>query len=395
MRPASGRCFRASMGNPNISVPLRKLELCVDHQFLIVLKPVSPPMKNFARFTTAAIRPLPAMLLVLAAASPVSFVFGQDMERSFTVAEGEWVVLYVERAHISVSTWDRAEVAFSAKRAEHLTFELSQADGAITIHGSDEFSEGNGDVSVSGLRADGIVTINGRVVTPDNFSGKWVKTPPAQIVLNVPYRQNLNLRTSGGNIRIDRLQGQFNARASGGDIEADDVDGSVEVRTAGGGIRLQHASGSVDATTSGGSIQLGNVSGEIKSRTSGGSIRIGEAHGTLEARTSGGSIAVGSASGAVHASTAGGSVEVRMADQPKSDSELRASGGNVTVYLRDDLQLDLSANSTGGRIRSDFPDLAPENTAGRARVEKPLNGGGPDLVVRSTGGSIRIRRLDD
>lgn len=57
-------------------------------------------MKNAARFTSAAIRPLPAMLLALAAASPVSFVFGQDMKRSFTVAEGEWVVLDVERAHI-------------------------------------------------------------------------------------------------------------------------------------------------------------------------------------------------------------------------------------------------------------------------------------------------------
>lgn len=352
-------------------------------------------MKNFARVTSAAIRTLPTMLLALAAASPVSFVFGQDMERSFTVAEGEWVVLDVERAHISVSTWDRTEVAFSAKRAEHLTFELSQADGAITIQGSDEFSGVNGEVSIRGINAGGVVIINGRVVTPDNYSGQRVETPPAQIILNVPYRQNLKLRTRGGNIRIDRLQGQFNARTSGGNIEADDIDGSIEVRTSGGGIRLQHASGSVAATASGGSIQLGEVSGEINSRTTGGNIRIGEARGTLEARTSGGSIAVGSASGAVRASTSGGSVEVRMANQPKLDSELRASGGNVTVYLRDDLKLDLSANSSGGGITSDFRDLAPVNAIGRAIVEKPFNGGGPDLVVRTTGGSIRIRRLDD
>ncbi len=352
-------------------------------------------MKKTATFTSTAIRTLPAMLLVLAAASPVSFVFGQDMERSFTVAEGEWVVLDVERAHISVSTWDRTEVAFSAEKAEHLTFELSQAHGAITIQGSDEFSGTNGDISVSGINAGGVVIINGRVVTPDKHSGHWVETPSAQIVLNVPYRQNLNLRASRGNIRIDRLEGQFNARTSGGNIEANDVDGSVEARTSGGGIRVQHASGSVAATTSGGSIQLGNVSGEIKSRTSGGGIRIGEAGGTLEARTSGGSITVGSASGAVHASTSGGSVEVRMADQPQMGSELRASGGNVTVYLRDDLQLDLSANTSGGGITSDFPDLAPEDSPGRAILEKPLNGGGPDLVMRSAGGSIRIRRLDD
>ena len=344
-------------------------------------------MKNLAMFTSAAICPLSALLLALAAASPVSLVFGQDMERSFTVAEGEWVILDVERAHISVNAWDRPEVAFSAKKAEHLTFELRQADGAVTIQGSNESSGENGDVSISGINAGGVVTINGRVVTP--------KTPPAQIVLNVPYRQNLNLRTRGGNISIDRLQGQFHARASGGNIEADDIDGSVEVRTSGGGIRVQHASGTVAATTSGGSIQLGDVSGEINSRTSGGNIRIGEARGTLEARTAGGSIAVGSASGVVRARTSGGSVEVRMANQPQLDSELRATGGNVTVYLRDDLKLDLSAKSVGGGIRSDFPDLVPEKSPGRAIVDKPFNGGGPDLVVQTTGGSIRIRRLDD
>lgn len=347
-------------------------------------------MKNAATFTSIAIRIRPAMLLMLAAASPVSFVFAQDMERSFTVEEGERVVLSVERAHISVSTWDRAEVTFSAEKAEHLTFDLSQEDGVITIQGTGEFSGDNGDITVSGIKAGGIVIINGRVVTPGDYSGE-----PAQITLNVPYRQDLELRTRGGNITIDRLQGQFNARTSGGNIEADDVDGSVEARTSGGEIRLQHASGSVVATTSGGSIQLGSVSGEIESRSSGGNIRIGEAGGTLEARTSGGYIAVDSARRAVRARASGGSVEVGMADQPHMRSELRAAGGNVTVYLRDDLQLDLSANTTGGRITSDFADLAPENSPGRATVEGPFNGGGPDLVVRTTGGSIRIRRLDD
>ena len=352
-------------------------------------------MKYAARLTRAATHTLPGMLLMLAAASLGGFVFGQDMEHSFTVAEGDWVVLDVERAHITVSTWDRTEVAFSAERAEYLTFELSQEDGVITIQGRDEFSEENGDVTISGLNDDAIVIINGRVVSPENSSGQWAGTPLAQIALNVPYRQNLNLRTSWGDIEIDRLQGQFNARTSGGDIEANDVDGSVEVRTSGGGISLQHASGSVAARTSGGSILLGSVAGATESRTSGGSIRIDEAGGAVVARTSGGSIEVARARGAVQAHTSGGSVEVSMADQPQVDSELRASGGNVSVYVRDELQLDVSANTSGGRITSDFPDLAPEDSVGRVILEKPLNGGGPNLVLRTSGGSIRIRRLDD
>ena len=350
-------------------------------------------MKIAIPITRTAIRALPATVLVLAAASPGGSVFGQNMERSFTVAEGDWLVLDVERAHISVTSWDRTEVAFSAERAEHLIFELSQEDGVTTIHGRDECSEEDGAITISG-RDDAVIIINGRIVNPNSPSGRCLRAPLAEIAINVPYRQYLNLRTSGGDIRIDRLQGVFTARTSGGDIEADDIDGSADVRTSGGGIRLQHASGSVAARTSGGSIHLNSVVGVIESRTSGGSIRIGEAGAAVEARTSGGSIEVASAGGAVHARTSGGSVEVSLANQPQMDSELRTSGGNVTVYVRDDLQLDLSANTSGGRISSDFPELAPENSAGHANLEKALNGGGPELVLQTSGGSIWIRRLE-
>ena len=156
-------------------------------------------MTNATTFRSTATRILSAMLLVLAAVLPVSFVFGQEMERSFTVAEGDWVVLNVECAHISISTWDRAKVAFSAKKAEHLAFEFGQEDGVVTIQGSHEFSCESGDISVSGLNATGTVIVNGRVVTPDNYSGERITAPLAQIVLNVPYRQNLKLRTTVGN----------------------------------------------------------------------------------------------------------------------------------------------------------------------------------------------------
>lgn len=337
-----------------------------------------------------------AVLLVLVPATPGGFLYGQDMERGFTVAEGDWVILDVERAHISVTSWERTEVTFSAKRAEHLAFALSQENGTITIHGRDECTEENGAVIISGR--DNVVIINGRIVSPDSPdspNGQCLLPPLAEIAINVPQRQNLNLSTSGGNIKIDRLQGEFTARTSGGDVEADDIDGSADVRTSGGGIRLQHASGSVAARTSGGSVHLGSVVGVIESRTSGGSIRIGEAGAAVEARTSGGSIEVASASGAVHARTSGGSVEVGLAGQPRADSELRTSGGNVTVFLRDDLRLDLSASTSGGRISSDFPDLASQNSAGRASLAYSLNGGGPDLNLQTSAGSIRIRRFDD
>ena len=310
-----------------------------------------------------------ACAAMLALAAYTGGVFGQDMERSFAVDEGDRVVVDVERAGITVSTWDRSEISFSAVRADRLEFEFSHEDGVVTIRGRGE--------------------------DRSRWFGWSFRGEQAEITLNVPYRQHLNLRTRGGDIEIDRLQGEFTARTSGGDIEAGDIDGPVDAETSGGTIRVQSAGGPVSAATSGGSIRLGNVAGAVAAKTSGGSIRIGDAGAAVEARTSGGSIEVAGAGGAVQARTSGGSVEVGFAGQPERDSQLHTSGGNVTVYLRDDFQADLTASASGGRVTSDLPEVTPNNSAGRGRLEQSLNGGGPELSLRTSGGSVRIRQLED
>ncbi len=316
----------------------------------------------------ALVRNCTAGFAALALAASAETALGQDIERSFSVNAGDTVRVDVERARISVETWDRNEVAFSAVEADRLEFEFEQEDGVVTIRGRE----------------------------PDGrLSWGWlglVGNTNAEIMLNVPYLQDLNLRTSGGDVELDRLQGEFRARTSGGDIEAGEVDGTVDVETSGGTIRLEQASGSVAAKTSGGRIRLGNMAGTVDARTSGGSIRIAETGAGVEARTSGGSIEIDHAGGAVNARTSGGSVTVGFARQPEAGSELRTSGGGVTAYLPGDFRADISAQTSGGRIHSDFPEASADER-GR-ELEHALNGGGPELILKTSGGSIRIHRRE-
>ena len=310
-----------------------------------------------------------ALIIALAAVAFTGTAHAEDVQRSFSVEPGDLVVVDVERAEISINSWDQSEVEFFAEDADQITFEFSQEDGVVTILGHYE----------------------GR----DSWFDWFSSDPQAEIQMKVPYRQNLHLGTSGGDIELDRLQGEFTARTSGGDIEAEDVDGPVDAKTSGGTIEVENASDSVIARTSGGSIRLKAVAGEIDAKTSGGSIRIGEAGAAVVAKTSGGSIEVEGARRAVQARTSGGSIEVGFVGQPESTSELRTSGGNVTAHLFDDLKANLSASTSGGGVSSDFPEATPDNSYGRGRLSQALNGGGPDLMLKTSGGSIRIRRLED
>lgn len=147
---------------------------------------------------------------------------------------------------------------------------------------------------------------------------------------------------------------------------------NLDVDTAGGSIRISDLNGKVDAHTSGGSISLGSIDGLVDINTSGGSINVDEVTGTIRAHTS------------------GGSVTAKISKQPTGDSKLTTSGGSITVYLAPDIAVDLSARTSGGRVRSDF-DV--NGTTKKKSIRGTINGGGPELVLKTSGGSVRIKEM--
>ena len=147
----------------------------------------------------------------------------------------------------------------------------------------------------------------------------------------------------------------------------------------------------VELTTSGGTIGVGEVDGYVHAKTSGGSIAIEHAGGGVRAKTSGGSIAISSAK-AVDAKTSGGSIQLALTGQPEKDSQLTTSGGSINVHLASDVGLRVHGTTTGGRVRL-ADDLAFAGDASRKSVSGSLNEGGPELRLRTSGGSIRLQAL--
>lgn len=209
-------------------------------------------------------------------------------------------------------------------------------------------------------------------------------------VVQVPSQFDVEVKTSGGDLEIGDLTGQIAARTSGGDIEVGRTAGSVNVKTSGGDVTVRGASGTLTAVSSGGDIDVQSAGGTVEAKTSGGSIEIGSAGGNVVARSSGGGIRVGEARGAIDASTSGGSIEARFAAQPGADSRLVSSGGGITVSLGNGVRADLDAHTSGGSVRADVPVTVMGRQSESNLVGK-INGGGPRLLVRTSGGGITIK----
>jgi len=226
----------------------------------------------------------------------------------------------------------------------------------------------------------------------DIFGGWGNRRLKVRYFITVPKKYNVDLETSGGSITVDDLQGEVRSKTSGGSLKFGEIIGSVWGKTSGGSIMLEGCRGKADVKTSGGSINIGKVDGDVFARTSGGSIRIERSKGNVVAQTSGGGITVEEVMGSIEAETSGGSVTAHISEQPSNDCRLETSGGTVTVYLAEEIKLNINAKASGGRVKTELP-VTIEGEFSKSRLKAKLNGGGPLLFLRTSGGSIRLRRM--
>jgi len=222
------------------------------------------------------------------------------------------------------------------------------------------------------------------------FDNIWNKLR-VRFIITVPSAYNADLRTSGGGVTVKDLKGEVVSKTSGGGLHFDKITGNVRGNTSGGSIEAGFVDGDVDVRTSGGDIRIEETKGTVLARTSGGGIRINKAWGDVDADTSGGSITAEEVMGALRADTSGGSVTATISSQPKSRCSLSTSGGSITVTLAADIAMDVNAHASGGHVSTDFP-VTIQGEIDRSSLQAKINGGGPELYLRTSGGGIHIKK---
>jgi DUF4097 and DUF4098 domain-containing protein YvlB len=282
--------------------------------------------------------------------------------RSFDVSEGGALTMDVERASIEVDTQKgetvNVKVVLKAK-----TSSQSRAQEIFDDYKID-FKHTGSDVTIEADWKGGKGFFSG---------GNRIRV---HFMVTVPVQYDLDLKTSGGSISVSDIEGEVEAKTSGGSLKFETVKGEVEGRTSGGSIKLEGCTGNADVKTSGGSIRIGKVHGEVKAYTSGGSISVDEVMGRINAHTS------------------GGSISAYISKQPAGDCSLKTSGGSITAKLAEDIKVDVDAKTSGGRVKTDFPVTIRAGELSKTKLQAQINGGGPELYLRTSGGNIRIQEID-
>jgi Putative adhesin len=301
-----------------------------------------------------------------------------DIKKTVPVQPGGRLIMDVSPGPIEVKTTGDSQIVVDIfRKAERVN--AAQAEELLRNH------------EVTFEHLDNNLTIRAKV---KNEGWKlWRRSGlKVRYVVSIPSEFNVDLKTSGGSISVADLRGEVRVNTSGGGLRIGKIEGPVIGNTSGGGISLAGCNGKAEIKTSGGGIDIGSGTGSITADTSGGSIEIGNFVGDVSVSTSGGGISAESIEGSIDASTSGGPVNVALKGQPKRDCRLSTSGGGITVDLEEGMALNIDAEASGGGVTCDLP-VTVQGRIEKGKMNGTLNGGGQALVLRTSGGSIHLRKL--
>jgi hypothetical protein len=204
----------------------------------------------------------------------------------------------------------------------------------------------------------------------------WQNWSPAALALEleVPAGRRLELRTSEGAITVGPWRGQLAAETEAGAIFIGEFDGTISARSQRGDVAVTACSGKLTLAADAGNVLVGRT------------------HARAELRATDGVVEVQSARGAVFAKGDRSDVKIGFVHPVTEESALSADGGDVTATFdpRSAVTIQAKASRFGDVRARDLELKARLGRLGGSSLIGTINGGGPVIRLRASGGNVRL-----
>jgi hypothetical protein len=253
-------------------------------------------------------------LLAFTACGSMHMHMDDDLElikkKSFDISEGKNLLVDVPGGDVTVTYWNDESVEvkiFGNENAfDKIEFEINGDSKTVEVIGNKRSSVSS-----------------------------WFSNIQVEVEIKVPAKFNLDINTSGGDIKCGGIEGMLMLNTSGGDIWTDKCSGIINVSTSGGDVILICKNTAIEAETSGGDIEL-EYSGENMG---------------------------------IDLSTSGGDIDIKLPSDLTASLDLSTSGGDVSCSL------------TLSNITKSY----------ETSLVGDMNGGGKEIAAHTSGGDITVR----
>lgn len=245
-----------------------------------------------------------------------------------------------------------------------------------------------------------------------------------------PKNTALTIRNERGDVTVSDMNKSLVVTTTRGNVEARDTAGDVTVATGKGDVQVSDTKGSVKISGHGGEINVSSATGGLiidgefygpiradkiakgvrfvsqrtdltitqlngHLETGSGSLEIADTAGNLNLRTNSYDISIENAGGKLKVENRNGNIEIRFSQPPKDDIEITNSSAPITLTLPESSSFEIGADCHSCDIDSEFSadSLKQTSNGGDSHLEgKYGNGRGPKIILKTSYGSISIRK---
>ncbi len=287
--------------------------------------------------------------------------FSQDdnTTKTFKVNKGGMLKIGISAGDILVKTGNNNEVKVSYEEDNDYSGVTIYQDGNNITIKSDNYSDF--EITVPSEFNLNLNTSGGDVKVSNNITGDVkIKTSGGEIELE-DVKGELVAATAGGNIQCGNITGDTKLSSSGGDVIIGSVQGECVISTGGGNVEVKNVSKSLSVSTGGGNVDCGNIGNDVKVTTGGGNISMNNISGVMSVTTGGGdvsgtsvskggSIVTGAGnvnldnlSGYVKITSGAGDITTQFISLGNNESSITSGYGNITVYIPENAKVTIEA----------------------------------------------------
>ncbi len=322
------------------------------------------------------------------------------------------IAIHNGRGNISVRPSDEAQIRVSGKKNAKAWNE-SDAQQAADRVGVEIVKNGDGyEIHPSGVSTgDSRISFDLDVAVPKKAL-LTIRNEKGDITV-ADMAKALQVTNGVGNIEIRDTGGDVDIETRKSDIKVSDTKGSVKISGHGGEINVSGATGglTIDGEFYGAiradkvakgvrfvshrtDLTLSQLAGHMEA--SPGHLEIFDAPGNVTVRTQD-DITLENTGGKVKIENRRGNVEVRFSAPPKEDIEIDNASAGITLSLPESSSFEIVADCHSGDIDSEFQADSLKLTSGSKSGDSHLegkygNGRGPKIILKTSYGSISIRK---
>lgn len=284
--------------------------------------------------------------LVKAAHRPVAHVIDitDIVKRTFPAQRGGQLEIDADQGNVEIVSGKSSEVRIAVERIVSVNTK-EEAKAVLESHNLVIDRKGS------------TIWVHSRV-EKDRFA--WKRSGERlriKIIVEVPDEYDLEIASGAGNVSVGDVKGWASVRTGAGNVTIGDTDGDLEIFSGSGNIEIRTTKGDVRVRNGAGNVLLDNVQGRI------------------------------------NADLGAGNITARFLSTLDAASELSTSAGQINVQVADNIGANVSAIAKVGSCSTDFP-LKVSGSWMKKSFDGSINGGGPNLTLRTNVGNIVLTRLE-